>query len=259
MNKATLLAGIAALLLPLGLPAAGHEEQRPPLTEVWLVVPKPGMEAQFEQAVAAHMVFRDDAGDSRRWQAFTPVIGHNLNVYHFRACCFNWADQDAYIVEDREKSFSENWNANVHQYVDHYHHYLDHNDWENSHWPEDGADGPYYAATSWTWKQGAGPGPGQARQELSQMAINDGWAAAGHNWLWLERIGGEPTIAVVSPYASFADMAPPEQNFFEFIAAQMDSEEAAGALFAQFGGGFADSDYTVWLHRPDLSAQSEDD
>ena len=259
MNKASLLAGVAALLLPLGLPAASHEEQRAPLTEAWIVVPKPGMEGQFEEAVAAHMAFRDDAGDSRSWQTFTPVIGHNLNVYQFRACCFNWADQDAYVVEDREKSLGENWNANVHQYVDHYHHYLERNDWENSRWPEDGADGPYYGVTTWTWKQGAGAGPGDAREKLSQMAIDGGWGEADNSWLWLQRIGGKPVLAIVSPFASYADMQPPEQSLFEFIAEQMDSEEEAGALFDQFGAGFADSDYTVWVHRPDLSAKSDDE
>ena len=259
MNRVSFFVSAAALLLPTGLLADHHEDERAPLTDVWFVAPKKGMEDQFEEAVTNHMAFRADVGDSRSWQAYTPVIGHKLNLYVFRACCIDWADQDAYSAENEEKGMSENWNANVHQYVDHYHHYFDSNDWKNSHWPDEGADGPYYGVTTWTRKPGAFGGAEAVREQLSQMALNDGWAERGRNWLWLERIGGEGKLIIVSPYASYADMAPPEQEFFAFVAEQLDSEEEAGALFSQFGAGFTDSDYTVWRHREELSMADDDE
>lgn len=259
MRKVSLIASLAVLLLPLGILAESHEDERPPLNDVWLVVPKQGMVGQFEDAVRTHMAFRADAGESRSWNVYRPVLGDNLNVYHFRSCCFDYAGQDAYIAEDQEKGFAQNWNENVDQYVDHYHHYLEYNDWENSHWPEGETGGPYYGATAWTWKEGAGPGPNEIRKKFSQMAISDGWAEAGNNWLWLSRIGGKPTIAVVTSFANYADMAPPEQSFFEFIAEQLDSEEEAGKLFTQFGSGFTSSEYTVWVHQPELSTPGDED
>ncbi len=260
MKQLHWIAVFAALILPSAVLADQHEgpQESGPLTDVWMMVPKPGMQAKFTEAAMKHMAFRAKAGESRQWLAFRPVIGDKLNVVQFRACCFDYADQDAYSLEDDKLGLSANWNANVDPYVDHYHHYLDVNDWENSYWPE-GSDGPYYGATSWTWKEGAGPEVDEIRKRFSQMAKTEGWGEAGHNWLWLDRIGGEPVIAVVTSFESYADMAPDKPNFFEFIAEKMGSVEEAGAMFAEFGSGFASSDYTVWMHDEDLSTPAGDD
>ena len=259
MKNFAWIAVFAALVLPLGAVADHHEEpeQPGPLTDVWLMVPKQGMQAEFTAAAKKHIAFRAKAGESRTWMAFRPVIGDNMNIVQYRACCFDYADQDAYITEDEQLGLSDDWNKNVDQYVDHYHHYLEKNDWENSHWPE-GSDGPYYGATTWTWKQGAGPGPSEVRKKFSQMAKKDGWADAGHNWLWLERMGGEPIIAIVSSFESFADMAPDEQSFFEFIAEKTGSIEDAREMFKTFSSGFESSDYTVWVYDADLSTPSSE-
>ncbi|MFZ9052780.1 MAG: hypothetical protein ACO22K_07160 [Woeseiaceae bacterium] len=259
MRRFSLLAGIAVLLLPFGLLAEDHEEAPGSLTDVWLMVPKKGMETEFETAVKAHMAFRAEAEDSRNWLAFMPVIGHNLSVYQFRACCFEWADQDAYNAENQEKGLGANYNENVWQYVDHAHHYIEYMDWENSHWPDGESDGPYFGVTAWKMKPNQGSGPREARLKLSQMAIENGWGDTDNQWLWHWRIGGPNELRIVSPFDNYAEMAPPEQSFFEFIAEHMGSEEEASALFDQFGSGFAGSDYTVWVHRKDLSTPASEE
>lgn len=260
MKKYTWIAILAALVLPLGALAEQHEapEQPGPLTDVWWIAVKGGMDAKFTEAAKKHLAFRAKAGETRTWMAFRQVIGDKLNVVQYRACCFDYADQDAYIVEDEKLGLGDDWNKNVDPYVDHYHHYLEKNDWENSHWPE-GSDGPYYGATSWTWKEGAGPGPDEVRKEFSQIAKTEGWGEAGdgHNWLWLERIGGKPTLAIVSSFESFADMAPDEPNFFEFLTEKMGSAEKASEMFTKFGAGFESSDYTVWVYDEELSTPSK--
>lgn len=260
MKKFSWIAVVAAFVLPLGALAEHHEEpeEPAPLTDVWLLVPKAGMQAEFAEAAEKHMAFRAEAGESRSWMAFRPVIGSNMAVVQFRSCCFDYADMDAYIAEDGELGLSANWNENVDQYVDHYHHYMDRNDWENSHWPE-GSDGPYYGVTAWTWKEGAGPAPDEVRKTFSQTAKTEGWADAGNNWIWLQRIGGEPTLAIVSSYASFADMAPPEQSFFEFLTEKLGSEEEASEMFTTFGSGFSSSEYSVWEYDENLSTPSEEE
>ena len=87
------------------------------------------------------------------------------------------------------------------------------------------------------------------------MALEEGgWGDAGNHWLWLSRIGGSPTLMLVTEFDDFADMAPPEQTFFEYVSEQLGSDEEASAMFAAFGSGFTDSSYTVWAHRPDLSS-----
>lgn len=256
---AVTLTAAVALFLPYIVSAEHHEDERKPLTEVWMVVPKKGMEAEFSAAVQDHMAFRVESGEERQWMGFRVALGQNVSVVQLRSCCFDWADRDAIADAPGGDERGDHWGDNVHQYVDHYHHYFEYNDWENSHWPDDGSvDGPFYGVTSWKWKMGAGPGPNEARKKLSQMALENGWGEAGNHWLWLSRIGGEPTIMVVNPASNYADMAPPEPSFYEFISEQMGSDEEASALFAEFGSGFASQDYTIWVYDEDLSTPSGD-
>ena len=246
------------MLLPLGALADNHEgaEQAAPLTDVWWVVPKQGMGAEFTAAVTKHMAFRAKAGESHSWMAFRPVIAKNMAPVLFRSCCFEYADLDPYQAERQELGLNDDWNKNVDKYVDHYHHYYDVNDWENSHWPE-GSNGPYFAVTTWALKENMGPGPGEARKKFSQMAKQEGWAE-DHNWLWLKSIGGSPQLAIVSSMASLAELAPEENTFFDFVAEQMGSEEDAMKMFQSFGAGFASSDFTVWMYDAELSTPSTD-
>ena len=51
---------------------------------------------------------------------------------------------------------------------------------------------------------------------------------------------------------SFEDMAPPEEDFYDFLVSQVGAGEA-DRLFADFGAGYTSSSYTVWMHQPDLS------
>ena len=252
MKKPSLVTGFFAavlMLVPLSLWA---QDMRAPLTDVWYMVPKAGMAAQFEAAAKAHMAFRRDAGDSRQWEAYDAAVGGNPMLYQWRAGGLNWGDMDNYAKEDQQNGYGANFMANVAQYVDHYHHYIERSDYENSNWPADLGQQPYYGVTTWTPKMGAGPASEEARKTLSKIAMDNGWDS---HWLWHTRIGGTPALMIVTEYASYADMAPPEQEFFDFVAEKLNSEEEAGKLFAAFSSGFTGSNYTIWAYRPDLSSQ----
>lgn len=258
MKKISLGTCLAAMLLS-AIAIAQDSDAPPPLSDVWVAVPKTGMVGQFQAAVAEHMAFRVENGDSRQWLTFMPVVGDKMNIFMFRACCFEWADQDAYEAEDAEKGFGAHWYENVDQYVDHYHHYLDRTDWENSHWPEEGTDGPYYGVTSWVWKEDAPRAARDAREQMSQLAKDGGWGEKRGPWLWLHQVGGKDVLGLVTPHSSYADMAPAEQSFYEFAVEALGSEKKADAMFEKFSSGFASSDYTIWMYREDLSMPGGDE
>ncbi|MGI9271191.1 MAG: hypothetical protein ACR2QT_05405 [Woeseiaceae bacterium] len=251
------LIAIAAISLPFAVFAQDEEAEAPgDLTDIWMVVVKPGMEAEFDEAMGAHLQFRADAGESRSWDSYRVAVGHDIRPIGIRSCCFDWADLDTYREEDNEKGLGENFNENVHQYVDHYHHYLEEVDWENSHWPE-GSNGPYFGVTTWYLKEGRGPESSQAMEKMSQLAKNEGWSdIEGNNWLWLSRIGGQDALMIVSSYANYADMAPPEQNFYQFAVENL-GEEEADQMFDDFNSGFSSSDYTIWVHDEELSTPDD--
>ena len=246
------LAALACLGLPLAASADNHETP-PALVDVWYMVPKAGMENEFYEAAEAHMKFRKEKGDPREWTAYRPVIGHNLKPVQFRHCCSTWADLDTYRDASNEKGLGEHFNETVAPYVDHSHHYIERFDWENSHWPDDAGPHRYFGVTSWTWKEGAGPEVDEAREKFSQMAKNEGWGAAGNEWLWGSVIGGKPTLFIVTGYDNYADMAPPEQSFYAFLVEKMGDAEEVRKTFATFSSGFSSSDYTVWTKVPELS------
>lgn len=254
------LAGIAALALPLSSIAQDEDaaEAPPPLSDIWYMVVKPGMDTQFAEAMATHMQFRKDAGEGRSWQAYRVNVGHNMKPIQMRSCCFSWADLDSHDAAAAEAGLGENFQDNVAQYVEHYHHYFETTDWENSHWPATGTSGPYYGVTSYTVKTGRGPESDAALETMSQLAKNEGWANDDNNWLWLTQIGGDSTIAIVSSNANYAEMAPPEQSFFEFAAEKL-GEEEAGKLFHDFSNGFTDSDYSIWKLDESISTPADEE
>jgi len=176
----------------------------------------------------------------------------------FRSCCFDWTDLDALEAENDELGLGDDFRDNVGQYVDHFHHYLETFDWENSHWPEEGTSGPYYGVTSWTNRQGRDSDSSDAKEKMSQLAKDEGYADDDNNWLWMSRIGGDAMTLIVSSFESYEDMAPDEQSFFEWATEELGEEEAE-EMFEDFGEGFDDSDYTIWELDPNLSTPGDQD
>ncbi len=250
---AGLVAAAALLLTPLAALADNHE---PDLASVWIFAPKQGETAKFEKAMREHAALREKGGDSRDWEVYSVAMGDHMGIYQVRHGWFDWADEDAYNAENAEKGFGEHFQETVAPLVDRMHHYFERRDIENSYWPDDLGQKPYYGVTSWVWKEEAGPEVTEVRKKMSQALIEAGWGEEDP-WLWLSRIGGKPMIMIVSPYDSYADMAPPEKNMYEFMLENSDMEgEEMDGIFATFGAGFSSSDYTVWQHRPDLSVSA---
>jgi len=46
--------------------------------------------------------------------------------------------------------------------------------------------------------------------------------------------------------------------FFEVLVSLFMDEGDVAGMFETFGDGFESSDYTVWMHRPDLSLTEKD-
>lgn len=260
MKRKALLTGIVALLaLPLGVLADEHEaEEQPSLSDVWIVVPKAGMETEFNDAIEKHVAFRKEQGESRDWNGFRVAIGDNLRPVMFRHCCFDWADQDAYLDDESLEAIGDDYMENVFPYVDHAHHYFERTDRENSHWPEgEATDGPYYWVTTLKWEADTGPGPGQAREKISQLAKEHGWGEAGNNWLWLTRIGGEPMVMIVGASGDYAGMADPDPSFYEFMTEKMGSSDEIDALFGEYRTGMKSVNRTLWVRDEDISTAED--
>lgn len=255
---AGVLAGFVALLLSFTAFADEHEEGPGAISDVWVFAIKRGMEGEFDAAMKEHIAARKEMGEPRHWYAYRAEVGDHPGLIMYRSAPMSYADHDAYLSTDFTE-ISKAFNENVDSLVDHYHHYIDSYDYENSHWPDDeSTEGPLFTEVRRKWRPGGGFASNKARGKMSQVALNDGWAEKGYKWLWIDRTGGEPMQAIVFPDANYADMAPTGDDFGAWLSEQLGSEEAAAEVFDNWLSGFSEVSVTIWRHDPGLSTPSDE-
>ena len=96
------------------------------------------------------------------------------------------------------------------------------------------------------------------KAKYAQMAKEHNWADGKIYWVWESHIGGEPVESLIAPFKDYADMAPPEPTFREFVVKTV-GEEKADAMYAKFSATIADEDYTVWKLLTELSMTKDED
>ncbi len=256
MKRKNLLTALVPLTLLFATVSAPAKDESPPnVADLWIITVDYPDEAAFEVAFKTHLAARKEAGDSRNWQVYRAVAGAELNTYGVRYCCFKWADADAYAEWTQSSGILDHWNEHVAQYVDDYRHQFSILDIENSNWQEDLSGYRYYGVTSWQPKPGR-IGPRQAAiKTFADVGKEHGWSRL---WSWQTRVGGESSLSLVIPYSNFADMEPPEQSFYEFVAEHLGADETA-RLFNGFGSSFLSSEYAIFEHRRDLSMSDGED
>ena len=257
MKRQDLLIALVALsLLFVTVSAHAQDESQPNVAELWLITVDdfPNSTA-FEEAFKTHLAARKEAGDPRNWQTYTMVAGGELDVYGVHYCCFKWADADAYAEWTQSSGILDHWNEHVAQYVNDYSHQFQYFDFDNSTWSGDPTDYRYFGVTSWRLKPGMAGTRQAAIKALSDVGKEHGWSLP---WSWNSSVGGDAVLSLVTPYANFAAMEPPEQSFYEFAAEHLGAEETA-RLFNDFGSTFWSSDYNIFERRPDLSMGDGED
>jgi hypothetical protein len=249
----TLLVSSCLLLAPT---AHAQDESPPNVADLWIITVDdfPNSTA-FEVAFKTHLAARKEAGDPRNWQTYTVVAGGEMDTYGVHYCCFKWADADAYAEWTQSSGILDHWNEHVAQYVDNYSHQFQYFDFDNSTWSGDPTDYRYFGVTSWRLKPGMAGIRQAAIKALSDVGKANEW---GISWSWTSPVGGDAVLSLVTPYADFAAMEPPEQSFYEMAVEHLGAEETA-QLFNDFGSTFWSSEYAIFERRPDLSMGDGED
>ncbi len=253
-----LLSILAALFFLLPAVTMAQDESPPPLAEMWLATPKAGHGSEFKEALARHMKFRAENGDPREWQAYTPLLGENLDQVGIRSCCFNWADVDSYRTWGQNNSkISEHFDEHVAPHAEHWAHYFETLHWNHSHWADGADDATLYAVTEFHIKPGHEADFRAARDKLLQIALNQGWANDDRSWIWSTTVGGSPRESIIIPHPNFASMDRDEDSFSRFLSRHM-GDEAAAALLKKFASSTTGSEFQIWEHQKELSMESGD-
>lgn len=259
MQKASkhLLAAFAALLILMPF-ASQAAESWPTVTEMWTMVPKADERDKFFEGLKKHMEFRSEQGDPRAWHTYTPMLGDNINLVAVRYCCFNWADADTYRDwGEANPAVSEHFDKHVGAHVESYGHYFSEVSWGNSNIKSEWGPYRYYAVTEFTLKVGQSGHFDEARDAISQISLNQGWANEDRPWMWARSVGGTPKESIVIPHKNFASMHSDGESFFNFMARVMKSESAAEELFQKLSGAVAEQDFQIWELHEDLSMKDD--
>lgn len=237
-------------LNPVTLMAA---DPPPPLANIWLITPKAGHASDFKKGLAEHMAFRTEQGDPRAWEVYTPMLGNDLNRFAIRYCCFDWADEDSYRAwQSGAGEIGEHFDKHVMPYVEKAEHYFESLDWGNSNWVNADEHYKLIAVTEYFVKPGHAMDFDQAKEKMSQVALNHGWATDKRPWLWSSTIGGEAQEAIIIPHLDFASFQRDGESFLAFLSRHM-GEEAATALLKTFAGASSRTNFQIWEYQESLS------
>ncbi|HKJ16159.1 MAG TPA: hypothetical protein VJ984_02260 [Xanthomonadales bacterium] len=250
---------LAAILLASSYPTMAQEGPEGNVAEAWIVNVDMASQPAFEEAFKAHVDVRKKHNDPFEWHVYVQETGNSMSTYMIRACCFAWAEKDAYETWGEENpEVNADWGEYVHPHVSSYGHHYSTLDFANSNWPDDGSEINFVGVTSYQIKTGHSAQFEAVKAELSQIALNEGWAQAGHHWAWTSSVDGANTVNLAVPHENFASMATPDPDFFQFLSQHLGSEEAAAGIFQRFTDATDGSDYTIYRHRSDLSMSDSD-
>jgi len=250
--RKTLLVLLTSLLA--FAPLAVQAEDPGSISEMWTMVPKADQREAFFEGLKEHMQVRAEAGDPWNWNTYTPMLGDKLDIVGVRYCCFNWEDKDAYSEwSEKNPEVQEHWAKAVGVHVESYGHYFNRTSWVNSNISGDWGPYRFFRVTEFTVKAGMGSEFDAARDEISQVALNQGWSGEERPWIWTSGIGGSGSESIIVPMKNYADMEPKGQTFFNFLSGVLGSDAKAEKLLQKLSGTVASQETQIWELHKDLS------
>jgi hypothetical protein len=242
------------LICFLIFPALTFAEDKEPtlIADIWTMTPKAGHEADFHAALKAHIKFRQDHDDPRNWQVFSPIVGDHMNTYLIRACCFEWSAQDSYEEWSEKSGVQKHWNETASKYVASYNHNFNEADMENSHSVSTTVTN-FVGVTRYKVKNNAWEKLNKAIASLSSIGKDNNWP---HSWSWGYPVSGPTDVILAVPFKNYADMAPLDENFFQFVSKHLKSKKKAQKIFDRFTNSIESSEYSIYKKLDDLSMQS---
>lgn len=259
MNKRPMNYILSFLLaVVLAAPMASMaEDAQAPMAETWMVILEKG--TGFFGPYKEHLEFRAENGDPWRWQLYLPLLGDNTHRAAVRHCCFNWSDLDAYREwGSSNPQVNEHFQERVTPHAVKYEHYLEIIDWKNSHWSEENGPYPLFEVVEFELKAGHAAAFVAAKEKMSQIAIDQGWAK-DQVWLWTSIIGGKQRESLIIPRKNFADFDAGGGGFLAFLTEQIGSAETAEELTQQFSDATWSFNFQIWQHQQEFSMKNSDD
>jgi hypothetical protein len=212
---------LAALALGLVILVGTAPAQNGTLSRNYDVMPKRGMEAQFEAALKAHAAFRMANNDPWEWAVLMVETGPDAGGYHIRSGAHSWADFDAYDAASTFQEAARNhWNSTVAPLIGSFQSSISQSDTSISHWPADWDAINFVTVTTYRVR------PTTREQFFADVKtahttlMAGGWTSS---YAWAMPVsGGMPgEVSIAGFHTNWADMAEPDPNFFQVMTKQL--------------------------------------
>ena len=220
------------------------------LTMVWEFRVKAGSEAAFEEAVKAHMEFREANGDPWEWHWYQQMIGKDPGTYMVRSSGHSWADFDRDMGGEFDEVAGNHWNATVQPLVEEVWNLIDQEDSELSRLPENMDPYTLFNVSVFYLKPDQIMAFSEAVGKYKQVILDHDFP---FYWVVQSAVAGAdgPAMALVGFAERWADMA--EDPAMEAALVETYGEDGAQELFQQFYGSFHYFENYIGMLRPDLS------
>ncbi len=245
------------LLMFLATSAVAQDKKKPEkameapgtIATIWVIWPKEGQSSQFEAAIRKYAAWRKSAGEKISWQIYQPVVGSDLGHFVIRSGQHTWKDMDSIEAWELQAKANEAYEEQVGPFTGRAEHYFAETDTKHSHWIES-PDYRYFGVSSYTTKPGTYRDRMEAMNKIQKAVEDEKWA---YPYEISYGIGGRSAMNIVTPMKSYADMADPDPSLMKILAKSLGSESDAADTMKQFSNTIEGVDYTVYVHRPDLS------
>ncbi|MGE5232932.1 MAG: hypothetical protein ACM3OB_02385 [Acidobacteriota bacterium] len=243
LAAALVIAALSVTLAPAAeAPAPGD------LVSTWVFWPKAGENAALEAGIKAHAAWRKSAGEGLHWDVYQPVVGKDLSTYVIRAEGLHWSDFDREDAWEQSSGALAKYMEQMGVHVDRVEHYIGQLDMANSMWQEN-PNYRYYAVSAMVARPGMHGDIVAGLAKVHKTLSDKKWSHSyGIEW----QIGGGEAMFLVEPFVNYAGMAEPDPSFMKVMSEALGAADAA-ATMKQLSGSFSSSDYTIYVHRPDLS------
>ena len=220
------------------------------LTMVWEFRVKAGSGAAFEEAVKAHMEFREANGDPWEWHWYQQMVGKQVGTYMVRSPGHSWSDFDEDLGGEFNDLAGRHWDATVQPLVEEVWNLIDQENAELSRLPETMDAYTLFNVSVFYLKPDQLMAFSEAVGKYKQVVIDHDFP---FYWVVQTAVAGAdgPAMALVGFAESWADMA--EDPAMEAAVVDTYGEEGAQELFQQFYGSFHYFENYIGALRPDLS------
>jgi len=219
MKTKILTALLACVFCQLFAAVASAQSDEPgTVAKLWIIKPKADAADKFEQALARYVEWRRKNNDPWHWDVYVQVDGADAGTYYARSGGHQWADFDRYEEFDRKSEVQ--WNATVAQYVASAQSSLSEEMPTLSNFPSDATGYRLFTVISYDLKPGHAEDFNQAMKTIVDILRGAQWP---HHWAVINAITGPslPAAVLVIPHKNWADMAEPDPNVFEAVAAKV--------------------------------------